>query len=636
LIGFMVLVALLGPMLVNEKQARVGAAEPNLPPSAEYAFGTDSQGRDVFTTLILAIPPTLRIGLIAGVISVVLGLVLGLSAGFFRGWADWLIRTFSDVLMAVPALAFMILIVARMERPNIAVVAVIVGFLTWSGTARGIRSMVLSIRERSYTAVARANGESEAEVLFREIMPNLLPIMLASFIGAVSMGIYTVMSLEVLGLGSNVIPSLGMMIFWSQRFSAVLRGMYWWWGPPIFTIALIFIGLFFLSFGLDRFINPAIPVRRGLARGKRSAAPSGAAAPSAAAAPAEAAARDAVLEIRNLRVIYETAGGVVKAVDDVSFSLRPGERMGLIGESGSGKTTMATAALRLTRPPAYIIGGQILLEGRDLLSLPDRELIRLRLKEIALMPQAAMNSLNPVVRVGPQFADAIAAHLGRLPRKQVDDMVTQALAKVGLKPEVVRRFPHQLSGGMKQRTAMAIATILHPKVIIADEPTSALDVVVQQQVMATLGRLQQELGAAVLLIGHDMGLMTQFADSVGVLYAGKLVERGDVQAVLDNPLHPYTRMLIDSLPTLDGKRALVGIPGLPPELLKLPGGCAFHPRCPFAMQRCRDETPALQTPLPGRQVACHLYPGRDRLPQLAVQIDGATAAGVEVATNASA
>jgi peptide/nickel transport system ATP-binding protein len=273
----------------------------------------------------------------------------------------------------------------------------------------------------------------------------------------------------------------------------------------------------------------------------------------------------------------------------------------------------------------------VLLEGRDLLSMPDRDLIKLRLKEVALMPQAAMNSLNPVVRVGPQFKDAIQAHMGRLPDRQMNEMIAQALAKVGLKPEVARRFPHQLSGGMKQRVVMAIATILHPKVIIADEPTSALDVVVQQQVMATLGRLQQELGAAVVLIGHDMGLITQFSDSVGVLYAGKLVERGDVQAVLATPLHPYSRMLIDSLPTLDGKRALVGIPGLPPELLHLPSGCAFHTRCPFAMERCKVETPALQTPLPGRQVSCHLYPEHKQLPPLAIKIDSATAAAIEVA-----
>ncbi|MCE7980913.1 MAG: ATP-binding cassette domain-containing protein [Caldilinea sp. CFX5] len=615
ILAAIVLVGILGPMLVDESLARVGGVKPNLPPSAESYFGSDSQGRDVFTTLILAIPPTLRVGVIAGVVSVVVGLILGLLAGFFSGWTDAIIRVFSDVLIAVPALAFTILVVSRMEKPSIVVVAVIVGLLTWSGTARGIRAQVLTIRERSYTAVARANGESEVEVLFREVMPNLLPLMMASFIGAVTAGIGVVMALEVLGLGNNVIPTLGMMIFWSQRFSAVLRGMWWWWSPPIITIAAIFIGLFFLSSGLDRYINPNIPVSLG--RRKRRL-PTGV---TASAVPPVVPATDpaAVLQVKNLQVVYETARGVVRAVDDVSFTLQPGERMGLIGESGSGKTTMVTALMRLTRPPAYIAGGQVLLEGKDLLSISDEALRKLRLKEIALMPQAAMNSLNPVIRVGPQIKDGFRVHGLKLGEKELDEKVTEVLGKVGLRPEVANRYPHQLSGGMKQRVAMAVAISLSPKVIIADEPTSALDVVVQKQVMLTLSRLQQELDAAVLLIGHDMGLITQFADSIGVLYAGKLVERGRVADVLENPLHPYTRMLIDSLPDLEGKKELFGIRGLPPELLHLPKGCAFHSRCPFAMDRCKQEIPVIQSPVGQRQVACHLYPQQDRLPVIKLE-----------------
>ncbi len=640
LITFIVLVGILGPMLIDVKMARVGAVKPNLAPSVESYFGTDSQGRDVFTTLIMAISPTLRVGVISGLVSVMLGLALGLLSGFFGGWPDAIIRTFSDVLMAVPTLAFTILVVSRMDRPNIIVVALIVGLLTWAGTARGIRSQVLTIRERSYTAVARANGESEVEVLFREVMPNLLPLMMASFIGAITAGIGVVMALEVLGLGNNVIPTLGMMIFWSQRFSSVLRGMWWWWSPPIVTIAAIFIGLFFLSWGLDRFINPNIPVnlgrRRRLLKAEQMKAAASAQSTLATTQQAPDSQQTGVLQVKNLKVVYETARGVVKAVDDVSFTLQPGERMGLIGESGSGKTTMVTALMRLTRPPAYIADGQVLLDGKDLFLISDEELRKLRLKDIALMPQAAMNSLNPVIRVRPQIKDGFRVHGIKLSDKALDEKVTEVLRKVGLRPEVANRFPHQLSGGMKQRVAMAIAISLSPKLIIADEPTSALDVVVQKQVMLTLSRLQQELNAAVLLIGHDMGLITQFADSIGVLYAGKLVERGRVADVLGNPLHPYTRLLIDSLPNLEGKKELFGIPGLPPELLHLPTGCAFHPRCPFAMERCRQEIPTIQSPTTGfdvsstrapgapgspksaerRQVACHLYPQNSRLPEI--------------------
>jgi peptide/nickel transport system ATP-binding protein len=294
-------------------------------------------------------------------------------------------------------------------------------------------------------------------------------------------------------------------------------------------------------------------------------------------------------------------------VNGVSFTLRPGERLGLIGESGSGKTTMGTALMRLTRPPGKIVGGQVLLNGRDLLKLTERELGRVRLREIALVPQGAMNSLNPVMRIREQIQDGIIAHEGMLPRPELADRVAQALARVGLPAALADRFPHELSGGQKQRVAIAIATVLSPSVIVADEPTSALDVVVQRQVIMTLGRVQEGLGAAVILIGHDMGLIAQFADTIGVLYAGELVEYGPIDDVLDAPKHPYTRLLIESLPTLEARRELRGIPGLPPALLDLPPGCPFAPRCPHAFAPCPSETPRLLEIVPGRRVACHLY-----------------------------
>jgi peptide/nickel transport system ATP-binding protein len=250
-----------------------------------------------------------------------------------------------------------------------------------------------------------------------------------------------------------------------------------------------------------------------------------------------------------------------------------------------------------------------------LLTLNQAELRRVRLKEIALIPQAAMSSLNPVMRIRDQIVDAIVAHEEGVLQQDLEGMVEQALVQVGLSSSVANRFPHQLSGGMKQRAAMAIATVLHPKVIIADEPTSALDVVVQRQVMLTLGQIQKELGAATLLIGHDMGLIAQFSDSIGVLYAGQLVERGKIDAVLDAPRHPYTRLLIDSLPSMESRKEFIGIPGLPPALFDKPAGCHFHPRCPFAFDRCRIEQPVPQS-LDGVQVACHLYPAHSQLPPL--------------------
>ena len=329
-----------------------------------------------------------------------------------------------------------------------------------------------------------------------------------------------------------------------------------------------------------------------------------------------------VLRVENLRVVYDTPAGPVRAVDGVSFSLRVGERMGLIGESGSGKTTLGTAIVRLHRPPARIEGGSITVDGRDFLKADEREMRQLRMRDIALIPQAAMNSLNPVMRVGDQIADGILAH-ERLGRREIAERVARALSQVGLPQAAASRYPHQLSGGQRQRAAMAIATALQPKIIVADEPTSALDVVVQRQVMLTLGRLQQGLHAAVLLIGHDMGLIAQFADTVGVLYAGRLVEQGPVDDILDHPRHPYTRLLIDSLPTLDDKKALRGIPGLPPSLLNLPPGCPFAPRCPYAGMngdRSFVETPELQRVTPKQLVACHLYPEHTDLPPIPSEV----------------
>jgi peptide/nickel transport system ATP-binding protein len=304
-------------------------------------------------------------------------------------------------------------------------------------------------------------------------------------------------------------------------------------------------------------------------------------------------------------------------VDHVSFSLQPGQRLGLIGESGSGKTTMATALLRLTRPPGRIKGGRVQLGDVDLMSLDAKGLQQVRLRDIALVPQGAMNSLNPVMRVGHQMKDAIEAHeSGRISKKAMDERIANQFARVGLPPTVANRYPHELSGGMKQRAVMAISTVLNPKVIIADEPTSALDVVVQRQVMQTLGRLQEGIGSAVVLIGHDMGLIAQFADLIGVMYAGRLVEIGPVDDVLQSPRHPYTKLLIESLPKLTERGKLVGIPGLPPALLNLPTGCAFNPRCPYAFDRCRTDVPVVVDVGKDRRAACHFYPDLRVLPPL--------------------
>jgi oligopeptide/dipeptide ABC transporter ATP-binding protein len=317
--------------------------------------------------------------------------------------------------------------------------------------------------------------------------------------------------------------------------------------------------------------------------------------------------RETVLEVRDLHVYYHTSRGPAKAVNGVSFSLARGEVLGLVGESGSGKSTIALSLLRLIKPPGRIEQGEVVIDGRDLLSLSEEQMRLVRLGEIAMVAQGAMNSLNPVMRIRDQIVDSWKDHATGPSRAETDDRVADLLSWVGLRPEVARMYPHELSGGMKQRAVIAIAISLRPKVIIADEPTSALDVVVQRQIMATLRRVQQDLGAAVILIGHDMGLMAQAVDRLGVMYAGELAELSSVRDIFKDPLHPYSKLLIASLPSLDQKGALRGIPGLPPSLLSPPPGCPFHPRCPSVMDRCRVAVPPLERKRPGRLVACHLF-----------------------------
>ena len=314
-----------------------------------------------------------------------------------------------------------------------------------------------------------------------------------------------------------------------------------------------------------------------------------------------------VLQVRDLKVYYHTARGPVKAVDGVSFTLDPKTRMGLVGESGSGKSTMALALMRMIKAPGRIDGGQILLDGKDLVKLTQDEMRRVRLNQIAMVPQGAMNSLNPVTRIRQQIVDGLRAHDLKMSKREMDKRVSEVLSWVDLHPSVGDMHPHELSGGMKQRVCIAIAISLRPKVIIADEPTSALDVVVQRQVMETIGHVQEELGAAVILIGHDMGLMVQFVDRLAVMYGGKIAEQGNVRDMFREPLHPYTRLLIQSLPKLEDKGELKGIPGLAPSLLNAPPGCLFHVRCPDALPICKTVTPPPQELRPARQVACHLY-----------------------------
>jgi peptide/nickel transport system ATP-binding protein len=311
------------------------------------------------------------------------------------------------------------------------------------------------------------------------------------------------------------------------------------------------------------------------------------------------------LEVDHLRTWFETKEGVVKAVDDVSFSVAKGEILGLVGESGSGKTVTGFSILGLVDPPGRVAGGAIRLDGQDLVGLHEERLRHIRGRRIAMIFQDPMMTLNPVLRIDTQMIEAITAH-EPVSRSEALARSREALVRVGIASpdERLHAYPHQLSGGMRQRVAIAIALLHKPDLIVADEPTTALDVTIQAQILYEVQKLAAETGAALIWITHDLAVVAGLADRVCVMYAGRIVEEGPVGEVIDRPLHPYTRGLIGSVPSQNRRgRPLAQIPGMTPSLLHPPEGCPFRPRCPRADRQCLEE-PGITYPLPGRPVRC--------------------------------
>jgi peptide/nickel transport system ATP-binding protein len=334
--------------------------------------------------------------------------------------------------------------------------------------------------------------------------------------------------------------------------------------------------------------------------------------------------QQALLEVKHLSVDYEAASGTVHAVDDVSFTLRRGEILGLAGESGSGKSTLAYAIARLLNPPAVITGGEVLYypPGRsdeqggqpvDVLGLSPTHLRAFRWNDLAIVFQSAMNALNPVMNIGAQIMDVLQAHRPGISAKECQQRALELLQLVGIAPDRLRSYPHELSGGMRQRAVIAIALALSPEIIIMDEPTTALDVVVQREILAEITRLREQLHFSVIFITHDLSLLLELADQVAIMYAGRIVEQATQRELYDHPRHPYSFGLIHSFPSLHGpRRRAMGIPGTPPDLRAVPSGCAFHTRCPFAFGACTIHLPELRPASADspQLAACHLYDPR--------------------------
>jgi peptide/nickel transport system ATP-binding protein len=315
---------------------------------------------------------------------------------------------------------------------------------------------------------------------------------------------------------------------------------------------------------------------------------------------------DALLEVDGLCVDYVTDAGNTRAVDDVSFAVHAGEFVGIVGESGCGKSTMLFGIAQLLSPPGEVSGGRVIFRGKDMVRLSSGELRHMRWRDYSVVMQSAMNALNPMKSIGAQFKDTLRAH-ERMPDERIRARSAEVLELVGIDPTHLNSYPHQLSGGMRQRAMIAMALLFSPQLVVMDEPTSALDVVAQRSLMLKIRELQERLGFAVIFVTHDMHVVSRYSDRVLVMYAGQVVEAARTEEIFEQPRHPYSRGLIEAFPSVTGPRKqLVGIPGSPPDLSETLPGCRFQPRCPLAFDACTEVEPALTT-VDGAQVRCLLY-----------------------------
>ena len=313
-----------------------------------------------------------------------------------------------------------------------------------------------------------------------------------------------------------------------------------------------------------------------------------------------------LLDVDGLTIDYLAEAGDVRAVDHVSFTVAAGEFLGIVGESGCGKSTLLFGVAQLLSPPGEVVGGQVIFRGRDMVRLTQGELRHMRWRDYSVVMQSAMNALNPMKSIGAQFKDALVAH-GKMSSAEVRDRSVEVMNLVGIDPAHLNSYPHQLSGGMRQRAMIAMALLYTPQLVIMDEPTSALDVVAQQSLMNKVRDLQRQLGFAVIFVTHDMSVVRRYSDRVMVMYAGQVAEAVRTETMFERPLHPYSRGLMNAFPSVRGpRRELVGIPGSPPDLARPPGGCRFHPRCPEVMPACLSQEPELY-PVGDAQVRCLLY-----------------------------
>jgi peptide/nickel transport system permease protein len=571
------------------------------PPSQAHPFGTDDAGKDELSLFVYGARVSLIVGFFASFISIAIGGTIGISAGFLGGRTENLLMRFNDIMLVIPDLALMVVIIA-LTKPSLWNIILVIGLLGWTYTSRVVRSQTLAVKSRKFVLRARAIGAGNWHIINTHILPLVLPLLVVNAVLVISLAILNESTLSFLGLGDPTAVSWGQMLNYAFGRGAMSSGAWWALFVPGFGIVWVVLALTLLGQGLEQVFNPRLESHHLTSR-KQAALPIQAAEPRL-----DVSSALPLLQVKNLSIDYKISEqAAARAVDNVSFTLRKGEVLGLVGESGCGKTTLMLGLLRLLPAAGSIVGGSMEFDGYDLIALSEDEMNDVRWKGISIIFQGAMNALNPVRTVGDQIAEAISQHDTGFSREKLDTRVDELLNLVGISPERKDNYPHQYSGGMRQRAMIAMALACDPQIVIADEPTTALDVMIQAQILELLSSLRERLGLSIIFVTHDLGVIAEMCDSVLVMYGGMLAEYAPVDLVYNSPQHPYTRELLKAFPDLGNpEKRLSSIPGYPPRLDNLPPGCRFAPRCPMVFDRCNVEMPGIHDLGENHLVGCHL------------------------------
>ena len=573
------------------------------PPGAAHWFGTDDAGKDVFSSFMYGARNSLIVGFFAAFISIFIGGTFGIMAGFFGGRVENFLMRLTDLMLVIPDLPLIVVFVA-LTKPSLWNIILVIGLLGWTTTARIVRSQTLAVKSRKFVLRARAIGAGNWHIILHHILPLVMPILVVNAILVISLAILSESTLAFLGLSDPLAISWGQMLNFAFGRGAMSVGAWWALVVPGFGIVWVVLGLTLLGNGLEQVLNPRLEAHHLMPGRLTVQKEAGEVIP-----PQSAFDKTPVLlDVENLSIHYVNEGKPpARAVENVSFRLHEGELMGLVGESGCGKTTLIMALNRLLPSAGQIVGGKIMFNNVDLATATEGQLADIRWNGISIIFQGAMNALNPVRTVGDQIAEAIKKHLPVQSGAEVDARVVELLDLVGIAADHKDHYPHQYSGGMRQRAMIAMALSCSPDVVVADEPTTALDVMIQAQILELLDELRKKLGLAVIFVTHDLGVVAEMCDTVLVMYGGVTAEYADVDTIYNEPRHPYTQELLKAFPDLSKpEKRLTSIPGYPPKLDDLPAGCRFAPRCPVAIDRCATELPGHHELGNGHIASCHL------------------------------